>query len=256
MIRGWFGLAGLGALAREAEAWRLVQKVPFGHLDDRVPVVLAHREEHAVTQDPRVVDHDVEAAEDVDGLADDALAPVPGGDVVGVGHGLPAGGDDLVDHLLGGPDVTAGAVTAAADVVDHDLRPVRGQEERVRPMPRPEPVTMQMRPSQSFAMRFLPLLSRRGRSAVLRGRPARAAPDAGACPSCSLESIAHLLSSSAGKATSYHPAIRLSLSRRQSSSPNAPRGACRRGYGGNSGEFSPCRQKRAKCGGSDGRISR
>ena len=70
-------------------------------VDDRVPLLLGHVEAHLVAEDPGVVDEDVEPAELVDRLRDQRLAAVPGRDVVEVGDGLPAGGDDLVDDLLG-----------------------------------------------------------------------------------------------------------------------------------------------------------
>ena len=70
------------------------------HLDDGVPLGLAHVGQHAVAQDAGVVDQHVEAAVGVDGLGDDALGAAPVADVVGVGHRLAAGGDDLVDDLL------------------------------------------------------------------------------------------------------------------------------------------------------------
>src|SRR3546814_10767871 len=52
------------------------------HLDDRVPLGLAHVREHAVAQDPGVVDEDVETTEGVDRGADEALGTVPVADVV------------------------------------------------------------------------------------------------------------------------------------------------------------------------------
>ena len=82
---------------------------------------------------PALLTSDVEPAEDVDGLADEGLAPVPGGDVVGVGHRPPAGGGDLVDHLLGRARVGAGPVPRPAQVVDHDVGAVLGQHQGVLP---------------------------------------------------------------------------------------------------------------------------
>ena len=101
------------------------------HLDHRVPLRLAHVGEHAVAQDAGVVDEDVEAAEGVDGGLHEALGAVPVADVVGVGDGLAAHGLHLVDHLLGRAGVVALAVHRAAEVVDHDLGAVVGEEERV-----------------------------------------------------------------------------------------------------------------------------
>ncbi len=99
--------------------------------DDRVELVLAHRDEHAVTQDARVVHDDVEVAEARHGLVDHGLGPGEGAHAVGVGHGLAARGGDLVGHGLGRRDVRARSVDRAAQVVDHDLGPERGEEQRV-----------------------------------------------------------------------------------------------------------------------------
>ena len=57
----------------------------------------------------------------LDGRVDDALAPGHGGDVLGHGHGLAAGGLDLLHHGLG--DLARGVLPgqAHADVGHHDL---------------------------------------------------------------------------------------------------------------------------------------
>ena len=67
----------------------------------------------------------------VDGRVDQPLAALPVGDVVVVGHGLAAGGRDLVDHLLGRRAVVTGAVDGASQVVDHDLGPLGGEQQGV-----------------------------------------------------------------------------------------------------------------------------
>ena len=56
----------------------------------RVPLFFGHREEHAVAEDPGVVDEDVQAAERVDRLLHEAGGAVPRADVVGVGGRLAA----------------------------------------------------------------------------------------------------------------------------------------------------------------------
>ena len=61
-------------------------------VDDRVPLLLGHVDEHPVAQDAGVVDQDVEVAEGLDGGVDETLAALPVGNVVGVGHRLAAGG--------------------------------------------------------------------------------------------------------------------------------------------------------------------
>src|SRR5690606_9054574 len=59
------------------------------------------------------------------------LGAGPVADVLGVGDRLPAGGHDLVDHLLRGTDIAAAAVHRAADVVHHDLRTLRREQQGV-----------------------------------------------------------------------------------------------------------------------------
>src|SRR5205823_7794777 len=67
------------------------------HGDDRVPLLLAHVEDHAVAQDAGAGDERVEAAPPLEGRADEARGAVPGGDRVGVRDGLAAGAADLLD---------------------------------------------------------------------------------------------------------------------------------------------------------------
>ena len=96
-----------------------------------VPLLLGHREQHPVAEDAGVVDEDVETAEGVDRLLDEARGAVPAADVVGVGRGLAARGRDLVDDLLRRSRVGARTVTTAAEVVDHDLGAVASEGQRV-----------------------------------------------------------------------------------------------------------------------------
>jgi hypothetical protein len=100
-------------------------------VDDRVPFLLGHVHDHPVPQDPGVVHQHVQVAERVDRGLDEALGPFPVGHVVHVGHALAAHGLDLVDHLLRRRPVVAGPVDVAAEVVDHDLGALGGEEQRV-----------------------------------------------------------------------------------------------------------------------------
>ncbi|GAA2727477.1 hypothetical protein GCM10010439_33540 [Actinocorallia aurantiaca] len=89
------------------------------HADDVVPVGLGQVEQHLVAQHARVVDHDVQRAEGVDGGGDEPLAQRPVADVAGHRDGLAALGLDLGDDPLG----------RRAHVVDDDVRALRGQRE-------------------------------------------------------------------------------------------------------------------------------
>src|SRR5690606_31788105 len=92
-----------------------------------------HVLERGVPQDPGVVDDDVDAAPGVERRLHDGPAALGGGDRVVVGHGLAAGGLDLVDHLLGRRRAAAGAVHRAAEVVDHHVGAPPGELEGVGP---------------------------------------------------------------------------------------------------------------------------
>ena len=92
------------------------------HADHRVPLLLARREDHAVAQEAGVVDEHVEAAERVDRGVHQAAGALPVGDVVGVGDGLAARRDDLVDEELRGRAVGTGSLARDAEVVHDDAR--------------------------------------------------------------------------------------------------------------------------------------
>ena len=100
-------------------------------LDDGIPLLLGHREDHPIPEDACVVDEHVEAAEGLEGLVHQAFGTVPRADVVGVGHRLAALGLDLGHHLVGRSGIRAGAVTVAAQVVHDDLGAVAGQRQCV-----------------------------------------------------------------------------------------------------------------------------
>jgi hypothetical protein len=97
------------------------------HVDDRVPLLLRHVRQHAVTQDAGVVDDGVEIAERLDRSVDESLRTFPRRHAVAVGHGLATHPLDLLDDLLGGTEVATGAVDVATEIVDHDLGAVRRQ---------------------------------------------------------------------------------------------------------------------------------
>ena len=101
------------------------------HLDDSVPFGFAHVGEHAVAQDARVVDENVESAERRDGLIDESFCASPFADVVGIGNGLSAGGNNFIDHFLSWAFVDTSAVSGTAEIVHHDLCAFGGEHQRV-----------------------------------------------------------------------------------------------------------------------------
>src|ERR687894_382050 len=116
------------------------QSLMSSRSEEHTSELQSHRDLHSfptrrssdlVAEDAGVVDEHVELAERLDRGADALLGAGPVADVVGVGHRLATGGDDLVDHLLGGTGVTADAVHRAAEVVDHDARALCGEQQSV-----------------------------------------------------------------------------------------------------------------------------
>ncbi len=99
--------------------------------DDIVPFRLRHVHEHAVAQNPGVVDEHVDVTEGVDGALDQALGTREVGDVVGVGDRLAAHSLDLLHDRLGRPGVGSRTVLGAAEVIDHDPGPFVSKEEGV-----------------------------------------------------------------------------------------------------------------------------
>jgi hypothetical protein len=103
------------------------------HADDRVEVVLGHREDHLVSQDAGVVHEHVEPAERLDRLVDHVLGAGEVGDVVVVGDGLATLLLDERGHLLGGAGVGALTGRGPAEVVHHDLGALRRELQRLAP---------------------------------------------------------------------------------------------------------------------------
>ena len=101
-------------------------------VDDDVPLVLGHVEDHPVAQDAGVVDQDVEPAERVERLLDHALAGVHVGHRVVVGDGVAAGVLDRGHDLVGRSGLAVEfAALGAAVVVDHDPCALRREQQGV-----------------------------------------------------------------------------------------------------------------------------
>ena len=101
--------------------------------DDRVPLFLARREEHAVAHEAGVVDEHVEPAERVDRGLHERPRAAPVGDVARVCHGFAAERADLVDDLLRRSGVAARSIGRDTQVVDDDPRTLTGERERMLP---------------------------------------------------------------------------------------------------------------------------
>ena len=103
------------------------------HANHGVPLFLSHVDDGAVAQNAGVVDQDVQPAKLLDGRSHQALGTCPIGHVVGIGHGLPAHGLDLVDHRLRRPRPSALPIARAAQVIDHHLGALARELQRVGP---------------------------------------------------------------------------------------------------------------------------
>ena len=104
------------------------------HGGDSVELLFTCVGEHAVADDARVVDQNVEVAERVDRGLDEPLGLRPVGDVRPTGDRLASGGGDFVDDALRGAAATGGrSVQPDTDVVDHHARTLGGERQRMCP---------------------------------------------------------------------------------------------------------------------------
>ena len=101
------------------------------HIDDRIPFGFRHREQHAVTQNSGVVDHDVEIAKGLDCGVDQSFSSGPIAHAVAVSNCLTAHTFDFLHNLFSGTQVAATSVNVSTEVVDHDFGTLRCQAQRV-----------------------------------------------------------------------------------------------------------------------------
>ena len=98
------------------------------HVDHRVPILFAEVNEHAVTQDARVVDQYVQVTERVKSTLHQSFAAVPRRDIVVVRQRLAAHGPNLRHNFLGRCGLTRGSVESTSEVVHDDLGTLRGEK--------------------------------------------------------------------------------------------------------------------------------
>ena len=101
-------------------------------VDHALPLLVAHVDERAITQDARGGDREVDLAVGVEAGLHDAVAGVGIGNVGLEGRRFAACGLDFVDLELSDGGIGAGAVDIDAEVGDNDLRAFRGEEVRRR----------------------------------------------------------------------------------------------------------------------------
>lgn len=101
--------------------------------DDRVPLLLRHVEDHPLAEDARAAHQHVEIAELAEREIDDRPAPVHRRHALRARDGLAARRADRGHDLIGRFARRVAPVDADSVVVDHHLRPGRGEAERHRP---------------------------------------------------------------------------------------------------------------------------
>ena len=97
------------------------------HSDHVVPFLLRHVEDHAVAQDTGDVHQDVELAEFLDRLVDEALAAFDGRDIHVIGNCVAARGFDFLDHVIGGRLRFLLPRDRDAKIVDYNCASLRGE---------------------------------------------------------------------------------------------------------------------------------
>src|SRR5439155_9977697 len=102
------------------------------HGDHRVPLLLAHVEDHPLAEDAGAADEDVQVAKRLERGVDRGAAARHGRHALGARHRAAAARFDLLRDRLGGPARGLAAVHADAIVVDDHAGPGRGQAERHR----------------------------------------------------------------------------------------------------------------------------
>ena len=92
------------------------------HTHHRIPVLFTQADKHAVAKDAGVVDQHMHFAKRRQRSVDDVLRRGEGGDVIGIGDGLPARLAYFGHHLFCG---------FATNVVDHHIGALGGERQRV-----------------------------------------------------------------------------------------------------------------------------
>ena len=97
------------------------------HPDYVVPFLFGHVEDHAVAQDPGDVHQDIELAEFLDRLVDEAFAAFDAGDIHVIGNRVAARGFDFLDHVVGGRLRFLLPRDRDAKIVDYHCASLRGE---------------------------------------------------------------------------------------------------------------------------------
>src|SRR5713101_7147981 len=100
---------------------RHVERAPEMDRDNRLEVLVAHVEDHAVAKDSGVVHDNIELAEIVERAFDDPLGGLEVGHALEVGHRLAACRAYFLDNVFGRRARLPGAVEMSPEVVDDHL---------------------------------------------------------------------------------------------------------------------------------------
>src|SRR6266851_3135247 len=97
------------------------------HADHVVPFLLGHVEDHAIAQDTGDVDQDIEFAEFLDRLVDEALAAFDGRDIHMIGDRVSAARLDFFRDVIGGRGGFFLPRDRDSEVVDYDCASLCGE---------------------------------------------------------------------------------------------------------------------------------
>ena len=98
------------------------------HIQHDVPVLRLHLRKAFVAQDTGVVNQDVNGSKGVQRGFNNALAAFDRRHTIVIGHGFPAQGLDLIDHLISRPPGTlTGTVPRTTQIIDYDFGAAFGQ---------------------------------------------------------------------------------------------------------------------------------
>ena len=97
------------------------------HIDDCIPLVFGHVDEHAISQNSCVVDDCMQVTEGVDRLSNHSPCTIKVGDIVTIHNSFATHRDDLVDNRLCWSEFATGTVDRSTKIIHHDLCSLTGK---------------------------------------------------------------------------------------------------------------------------------
>ena len=96
------------------------------HINHRIPFGIGHILERSIAQDACIVNENINAAECVFRGGHHGLGRGVVGHRTVIGDSPTASGNDFVDHAVCHTLATAGAITCATEIINHDRSPFAG----------------------------------------------------------------------------------------------------------------------------------